>query len=248
MSTDRKRIAIVGATSGIAEACARIWAEEGGRDFVLYGRRAEALEAISADLRVRDPKAEVIPVVADLADPGGIDALVARAQGDWPLDTVLIAFGVLTDQATLQTDTKALARSLAVNALAPALWAEAFARSAGSAGTRIAVIGSVAGDRGRKSNYAYGAAKGLVEHYVEGMQHRFASGGPVPVLIKPGPTRTAMTAHMDQAKMAPVEQVAREILAGIARGKAVIYTPAKWSIIMAVIRNLPRALFHRMDI
>lgn len=248
MSTHRKRIAIVGATSEIAEACARLWADDGGRDFLLYGRRAEALEAISADLRVRDPEAEVISVNADLADIGGIDALVAKAQGDWPLDTVLIAFGVLPDQGAVQTDTQALATSLAVNALAPVLWAEAFARSVGSAGTRIAIIGSVAGDRGRKSNYAYGAAKGLVERYVEGMQHRFASGGPDPVLIKPGPTRTAMTAHMDQAKMAPVENVAKEIVGGIARGKAVIYTPAKWSIIMATIRHLPRVLFHRMDI
>lgn len=248
MTAERKRIAIVGATSTIAENCARIWAEEGGCDFVLYARRAEPLEAMAADLRIRDPKAAVACVVADLADAEAVDSLVAQSKGERPLEAVLVAFGVLPDQAALQGNTAALAESLAINAVAPVLWAEAFARAAGSAGTRIALIGSVAGDRGRKTNYAYGAAKGLVERYLEGMQHRFAAGGPVPILIKPGPTRTTMTAHMDQDKMALVEDVARAIVNGIAEGRPILYTPAKWKLIMMVVRNMPRIIFNRMNI
>lgn len=242
---DRDRIVIVGATSGIAEACGRFWAARKKYNFVLIGRRAEALNAIASDLRVRDCDATVRTIATSLTDPEAIDCVVANCAQP---AIVLIAFGMLPDQAIMQTDTVALNKALTVNAVAPVLWAEAFARATDGGTCKIAVIGSVAGDRGRKSNYAYGAAKGLLERYVEGMQHRFASGGPVPVLIKPGPTRTAMTAHMNQAKMAPVENVAKEIIAGIARGKAVIYTPAKWSIIMATIRHLPRVLFHRMDI
>lgn len=243
--TDRPRIAIVGATSGIAEACARVWAARGTHDFVLIGRHAEALEAIAADLRVRDPIADVKVIETPLTEPSAVESTIARSGSP---SIVLIAFGILPDQARMQADTAALSDALHVNAVAPVLWAEAFARGAGSNACRIAVLGSVAGDRGRKSNYAYGAAKGLVDLYLQGMQHRFAGTAVVPIIVKPGPTRTAMTAHMDHSKMAPVAQVASRIVEGIARGTPVIYAPAKWAVIMAVIRNLPRAVFNRMDI
>ena len=112
------------------------------------------------------------------------------------------------------------------------------------------MIGSVAGDRGRRSNYVYGAAKGLVERYLEGLRHRLAGTGVRVVLVKPGPTDTPMTAHLKSAgvRLAPVEQVAADIVRACDRGRAVVYTPAKWALIMAVIRNLPRAVFDRMDI
>lgn len=243
--TERPTIAIVGATSGIAEACARVWATRGTHDVSLIGRRAEALDRIADDLRVRDPGAAVQVIETPLTDPGAVDNVVSRCGTP---AIVLIAFGILPDQARMQEDTKALAEALQINAVAPVLWAEAFARGAAGRQCSIAVLGSVAGDRGRKSNYAYGAAKGLVERYLQGMQHRFARTAVVPVLIKPGPTRTAMTAHMDTAKMASVEDVAARIVAGIDRGRPVIYAPAKWALIMAVIRNLPKVVFDRMDI
>lgn len=242
----RPGIVIVGATSGIAEACARIWGKRGTHDFILIGRRASALDAIAADLQVRCPGTTAQVIETSLTDPGAIDETVARCGSP---EIVLIAFGVLPEQARMQEDTAALGEALRVNAVAPALWAEAFSRIAsGRTSCRIAVLGSVAGDRGRKSNYAYGAAKGLVERYMQGLQHRFAGSGVVPILVKPGPTRTAMTAHMDPSKMARVEDVATRIVAGIDRGRPVIYAPAKWALIMAVIRNLPRTVFNRMDI
>lgn len=246
MSDDRNLTVIVGAASGIAEACTRLWAAEGGRDFVLLGRNSSALDAIAADLRVRDPQADITTITDDLAEAGAVDRAIAQLPRR--PDTALIAFGQLPEQSALEQSTNALAASMTVNGLAPVLWAEALARAAHGHHCRIAVIGSVAGDRGRKSNYAYGAAKGMVERYVQGMQHRFAKGGPILTLIKPGPTSTAMTAHMDQSKMAPVSRVAEDIVAGIVKGKPVVYTPGKWALIMTVIRNLPRAVFNRMDI
>ena len=129
------------------------------------------------------------------------------------------------------------------------LFAEAFVqRMAHQAGGTVALIGSVAGDRGRKSNYVYGAAKGLVERYAQGLQHRFGAGPLTVVLVKPGPTATPMTAHLPGAKLAPVEHVARDIVAGIARGQAVVYTPGKWRLVMLVIRHLPAFIFNKMDI
>jgi len=141
--------------------------------------------------------------------------------------------------------------AMRLNALSPVLFAEAFAgRMAVRQQGTIAVIGSVAGDRGRQSNYVYGAAKSLVATYLEGMQHRFAGAGVKIVLIKPGPTDTPMTAHLKDGKLklAPVEDVAKAIVKGIESGKPVIYAPAKWRVIMLIIRHLPRFVFNKMRI
>ena len=114
----------------------------------------------------------------------------------------------------------------------------------------IALIGSVAGDRGRKSNYVYGAAKGLVTRYAQGLQHRFAGTGVKVVLIKPGPTDTPMTAHLKNtgAKLASVESVAKLIVDGVEVGKPVVYAPGKWWLIMMIIRHLPAIIFNKINI
>ena len=108
----------------------------------------------------------------------------------------------------------------------------------------------MAGDRGRKSNYVYGAAKGLVERYAQGLQHRLAATDVKVLLVKPGPTDTPMTAHLKQggARLASSAQVAADIVKAVDTGKAVLYTPGKWALIMLVIRNLPAFVFNRMDI
>jgi short-subunit dehydrogenase len=131
------------------------------------------------------------------------------------------------------------------------LFAEAFATSMQKAnrGT-LAIIGSVAGDRGRKSNYIYGAAKGLVSRYVQGMQHRFANTNVKIVLIKPGPTDTPMTTQLKQqgAKLASADQVASYIVNGILHGQTTIYAPPIWKLIMMIVRHIPAFLFNRLNI
>ncbi len=114
----------------------------------------------------------------------------------------------------------------------------------------LALIGSVAGDRGRKSNYVYGAAKGLVTRYAEGLQHRLAKTDVKVILIKPGPTETPMTAALSQqkVKLARVEDVAAQIVKGIKAGKSVIYAPPKWWLIMLILRHLPSGIFNRLEI
>jgi short-subunit dehydrogenase len=107
----------------------------------------------------------------------------------------------------------------------------------------------VAGDRGRKSNYVYGSAKGLVARYAQGLQHRLARSSIKVSLIKPGPTLTPMTENLSSTKgFANVEDVAKDIVKGISKGQSVIYTPAKWQIIMMIIRHLPSFIFNKMDI
>ncbi len=247
----KKRIVIVGATSAIAEHCARYWLEKQPSDLTLVGRDAKRIERVAKDLKVRSPQSEIRVVQAEFLNPKAISATVKNIVESGRVDIVLIAHGSLPDQSECQNDLQSCRDALEINGVSPVLYAEAFAKEMEKAnhGT-IALIGSVAGDRGRKSNYVYGAAKGLVARYAQGLQHRFASTGVKVVLIKPGPTDTPMTAHLKEkgAKLAPVEDVATRIVEGIELGKPVVYAPGKWWLIMMIIRHLPAFVFNKMDI
>lgn len=246
-----KRIVIVGATSAMATHCARLWAHGQTQDFTLLGRDAERLGRVATDLRARSNGSRVTTVVADFANGSLIAETVDAICSRGPVDIVLIAHGSLGDQATSQRDLAQCQSELEVNGVSPVLFAEAFAGHMERAGRgTLALIGSVAGDRGRKSNYVYGAAKGMVTRYAQGLQHRFAGSAVKVVLIKPGPTDTPMTSHLKSGgpKMAPVEDVARGIVAAIDSGRAVAYVPPIWRVIMMVIRHLPAFIFNRLNI
>lgn len=218
---------------------------------ILVGRDLARLDPIAADLRVRGPATTITTVTTDFQDGTKIASFAQDCMIGTPPDLVLIAHGALPDQSACQSDLAVCSEALSVNGISPALFAEAFVeRMVTEDRGTIAIIGSVAGDRGRKSNYVYGAAKGLVETYSQGLQHRLAKSVVKVVLIKPGPTDTPMTAHLKTkgAKLAPVEAVAQEIVNGIEKGKSVIYVPGKWALIMFVIRNLPNVIFGKMDV
>ncbi len=242
-----QRIVIIGASSAIAEHCARLWAREPVA-LVLVGRELARVQRVADDLRVRSPQSSVQPVQADFADPAAIAALASRLAAEGRIDIVLVAHGSLPEQAACQQDLAAAQQALLINGVSPALFAEAFAAAMQGTGGTIAVIGSVAGDRGRKTNYVYGAAKGLLDRYLQGMQHRFEGSRLRLVLVKPGPTATPMTAHLPPRGLAPVATVAQCIVDGVAAGRPVIYAPAKWRLIMLVIRHLPRFIFHKLNI
>ena len=247
-----KKIAIIGATSTMAEHCARLWlAQQPTAELILVGRDLPRTQRVAADLQVRSPQAHIHVVQASFSDPAAIDEVVAGMCASSPLDIALIAHGALPEQAQCQNDLQACHEALDINGISPVLYAEAFAKHMEQAqhGT-IALIGSVAGDRGRQSNYVYGAAKGMVTRYAQGLQHRFADSAVKVVLIKPGPTDTPMTAHLkgQGAKLAPVESVAKQMVDGIAAGKPVVYAPGKWWLIMMVIRHLPLFIFNKMNI
>ena len=247
----KKKIVIIGATSAIAEQCRSPMGKRvPGRDDS-GGRDHEKTERIASDLRVRTPKTTITSIQADFLDPDQIQAVVDQICKEGDVDIALVAHGSLPSQKECQNDLKKCREALDVNGVSPVLFAEAFVMHMQKAdrGT-LAIIGSVAGDRGRKSNYVYGAAKGLVSRYVQGLQHRLAHTGVKLVLIKPGPTDTPMTVHLKQAgaKLAAVDHVARDIVHGIAQGQQVVYTPGIWSLIMMVIRHLPYFVFKRMDI
>ncbi|QFY41403.1 SDR family NAD(P)-dependent oxidoreductase [Candidatus Methylospira mobilis] len=246
-----KRIVIIGATSAIAEHCARLWVQDKAIDLTLLGRDVNRVERVAVDLRVRSPQSNIRAVQAELLNPISIQLAVDSIVEPGPVDTVLIAQGFLPEQSVCQTDLEACREALEINGISPVLYAEAFAgHMARENRGSLALIGSVAGDRGRKSNYVYGAAKGLVTRYAQGLQHRFAGTGVKVVLIKPGPTDTPMTAHLKDKgiKLAAVEDVAQQIVSAVDRGQAVAYVPGKWQLIMWMIRHLPALIFNRINI
>lgn len=248
---NKKRIVIVGATSLIAEQCARLWLKEQPIELVLVGRDVHRLERIAKDFQVRSPQSDIQIVQSGFLDPKLINTTVESIVESGSVDILLIAHGSLPDQAQCEDSLEKCREALEINGISPVLYAEAFAKHMSKIdhGT-IAVIGSVAGDRGRRSNYVYGAAKGLVARYAQGLQHRFAGTGVHVVLIKPGPTDTPMTANLkaNGVKLASVELVARQIVDGIAKGKSVIYTPIQWRIIMLIIMHIPNFIFNKLKI
>ena len=250
MMEDKKRIVIIGATSAIAKHCARLWVTDTPVNLTLVGRDADKTERVAADLRVRSPHSVIQVLTVDFINPLAIQQLVEGIVDEGRVDIVLIAHGSLPDQAVCQQDLSVCHQELTINGVSPVLFAEAFAGHMQKAnqGT-LAIIGSVAGDRGRKSNYVYGSAKGLVTRYAQGLQHRLANTGVKVVLIKPGPTDTPMTAYLkQQGGLAKVEDVAKLISKAIHQGKPVVYSPAKWAFIMMIIRHLPRFVFNKLEI
>ncbi len=235
----------------MATHCARLWVQNAAVDLVLVGRDLSRLERVALDLKARSADSIVQTLTARFTDASAIQALVTELAAQQVIDVALIAHGSLGDQAESQNNLQRCQQELETNGISPVLFAEAFAQVMAKAdhGT-LAVIGSVAGDRGRKSNYVYGAAKGLVTRYVQGLQHRFAGTNVKVVLIKPGPTETPMTAALaaNGAKMASVQEVAQGIVTAIEKGTPVAYVPGKWWLIMMVIRHLPRLIFNKMNI
>jgi len=165
------------------------------------------------------------------------------------IDIALIAFGSLPDSEACFLDLELLSRTLNTNGQATLLWMAALDQLSGL--SRLAVIGSVAGDRGRASNAAYGAAKAMVASFASAMSQRAFQRrlGYTVSLIKPGFVDTPMTRHMKKGLLwTQPDQLARRILVAIDRGQAEVYTPGFWRGIMLIIRHLPRGFFWRLPL
>ncbi len=245
------RIIIIGATSAIAEHCARLWVQTNTVQMVLVGRDLTRLEWVAADLKVRSSQSTFQLKQTDFLDPTAIQTTVQELTQEGPIDIVLIAQGSLPEQQDCQQDLKLCQDTIALNATSPVLFAEAFASAMEKvAHGKLALISSVAGDRGRKSNYVYGAAKGLVNRYAQGLQHRLADKGVRVILIKPGPTDTPMTTHLKAqgVNLASVESVATLIVQAIEQGKKEVYAPSRWWLIMRIIQHLPNIIFNQLNI
>lgn len=238
----------LGATSAIAEATLRLLAERGAR-FYLVGRNPEKLYAVAADLHTRGA-AGVATHTMDLDDTTAHPAmLAAAAQSLGTIELALLAHGVLGNQDDAQTgysDTEAILRTNFLSPVSLITWLANYFESS-KEGT-LAVISSVAGDRGRKSNYVYGASKGALSIFVDGVRNRIDRAGVQVLTIKPGFVATPMTAHLPQGLLfATPAQVARGIVKAIEKRRDVVYLPPFWRVIMLVVRMIPGRIFKKLN-
>lgn len=243
-------VVIFGATSAIAHATARLLVARGCNVFAV-GRNADRLESLLADLRVRcGPGQLVLGARADLDLLEQHEALFDKAQQAMgAIDTVLIAHGVLPDQSACEASTESLLRAVHTNATSAIALAALAARRVAEGGT-IAAIGSVAGDRGRQSNYVYGASKGMLALFLQGLRNRLAGRNIQVLTIKPGFVDTPMTAGFERkgALWATPERIAAGILRAIEQRRDVVYLPWFWAPIMLVIRHIPERVFKRLSL
>jgi decaprenylphospho-beta-D-erythro-pentofuranosid-2-ulose 2-reductase len=243
--TERKNVIVLGATSAIAEATVRIWAERGYR-VLLCGRSASHLDTIAQDLRARGAVAETAALDLAVCDaekefPGLVDRLGGA-------DIVLVAYGMLGDQTRAESDRQEAETIFRTDFSSAAHWCLAAANylEARKSGVLV-VIGSVAGDRGRASNYIYGSAKAGLGVLVQGLAHRLARTGARAVLVKPGFVATPMTHSMGGRGLlwSKPDTIARIIAMAAERPRPIVYAPSFWRPIMRIVRELPYRVMHR---
>jgi len=241
-----QRVLIIGATSAIAEATARRYAARGAAIYLL-GRQATRLEAITADLRVRGAKAS--SGYLDVNDNSNYSTMLDTAwENLGSVDVVLIAHGTLPDQAACEASVDLSLREFATNGTSTIALCTALVPRLRS-GATIAVISSVAGDRGRASNYLYGSAKAAVTTYLSGLGQRLRLQGINVLTIKPGFVDTPMTATFKKSALwAKPDQIAKGIVHAIDHRRAVAYLPGFWWIIMFVIKSIPEYMFRRIKL
>jgi decaprenylphospho-beta-D-erythro-pentofuranosid-2-ulose 2-reductase len=242
-----RTVLVLGATSAIAIAyCRRLAAE--GSSFVLVGRRGERLATIAADLEARGAL-KAAALVSDLSDMASCESRFAKFCATLGMpDQVLLAYGILGKQDAAENDADATRRSLDVNFTSAALWLQMAAKLLPRDKPRwIIVISSVAGDRGRRSNYVYGAAKAGLSAFAEGLAHRLHGTGLHVLTVKPGFVDTPMTSHLDRGGplWASPEQIAKGIEQAVHKNRSIAYTPRFWWPIMTIVRLLPRPIFFR---
>jgi short-subunit dehydrogenase len=244
-----RRILITGATSAIAQEAAKHFAADGDA-FLLVGRNPHKLAAVADDLRARGA-IEVTTEVVELIDLARcsrlIDEAVEKLGG---LDALLVAQGTLPDQAACEADPVQTLREFSLNAMGPiTLLLKAAAHFETQRNGCLAVITSIAGVRGRRSNYVYGSAKAAVSTFLEGLRGRMGEVGVSVVDIRPGFVDTPMTAHLPKKTLfATPASVGERIYRAMVAGDAVVYTPWFWRWIALVIQLIPRSIFVKLSI
>ena len=242
------KILIIGATSAIAHATAKCFAKDGA-ELLLVGRTSEKLMAVADDLKVRGAK-QVETFVLDVSELDRHQTMIEHAITTLNgLDMLLIAHGTLGDQRKCELSVAETLREFTNNCTSVisllTIGANHFEQQKRGC---IAVISSVAGDRGRQSNYVYGSAKAGVSAFLQGLRNRLAKSGVAVLTVKPGFVDTPMTASVKKGPLfASAQTVGQGIYRAMLQGKDVVYLPWFWQPIMFLIRSIPESIFKKMS-
>jgi len=244
-----RKIIVAGATSAIAEATCRSFARQGDRLY-LVGRRENELRNISADLKIRGAD-RVDYQVLDLSKPDEHQQLLENAELAMEgVDMLFVAYGTLPDQQACEESFELSLQEFNTNCVSVlslvSLTANLFQKQKNG---HIVVITSVAGDRGRKSNYLYGTAKGAVSIFLQGLRNRLYDSGVHVLTVKPGFVDTPMTKDFTKGILwASPQTVASKINKAINNKSDILYVPWYWQVILLVIKSIPETLFKRMSL
>lgn len=244
-----QNIIIIGATSAMAKEVAKLYALEKA-NLYLIARDTSKLDTIKQDLMVRGANTvHTAPFDANQFDSH--PALIEQAfKALGRVDVLFVAHGSLPNQELCQTDSMKAIEELNTNGVSViSLLTHAATKMEQQKSGNITVITSVAGDRGRQSNYVYGAAKGLVSTFLQGLAQRLSKSCIHVLDIKPGFVDTPMTAEFDKGALwAKPEKVARIIKKRISKKSSFSYTPAFWFVIMTIIKFIPRPIFDKIKL
>src|SRR5215472_8478523 len=243
------KIMIIGATSAIAHETAKFFARDGAELF-LVGRTAAKLENVSNDLKVRGAK-RTETFLLDLSDLDRHQEMIQTAiEALGGLDMVLISHGTLSDQQLCQQSVAKTIEELTTNFTSVisllTILANYFEQQRRGC---IAVVTSVAGDRGRLSNYVYGTSKGGVSIFLQGLRSRLSTSGVTVVTVKPGLVDSPMTASLKKGLLfAQPAKVGKGIYEAMIKGREVVYLPWFWRPIMAIIKSIPEPMFKKLSV
>jgi len=246
MTVKFQNVLVLGATSGICQAVLQTLCADQCA-FTLIARHETKLQSIAADLKVRGAK-KVEVIAGDLSAVDGQAALIDRA---WPksqaFDLAIVAYGIMFEQVDCQSQSALTVQTMNVNAISRMTLCEILASRflEQKRGTLIG-ISSVAGDRGRQSNYIYAASKAAFSAYLSGLRARLCKEGIHVMTVKPGIIDTPMTAHIQKRPfVVPPSIAAKYIVSGARSKRDVVYTPPIWGWIMLVIKHIPEFLFKK---
>jgi short-subunit dehydrogenase len=242
-----KNVLILGATSDMAQAIARRFAAAGW-GLTLAARNRELLEPVASDLRIRS-EAEIHALEFDATDFSAHRQFYESLEAE--PDVVISVFGYMGDQHQARLDLDEVRKTIDVNYTGAVSILNVVANDFEQRGQGAIVgISSVAGDRGRQSNYIYGSAKAGFTAYLSGLRNRMAKSGVHVMTVKPGFCRTKMTENLDlpAALTAEPEHVARAVFQGVQKKRNVVYTLWMWRWIMMVIRHIPEFIFKKLSL
>ncbi len=244
-----KKILILGAASAIAQETARCFAKEGSA-FFLAARSQEKLRIISDDLKCRGAS-EIFCLETDLNDVYKHASLIDQALRSLKgLDLVLLTYGTLGDQKKCEASYEETLKELQTNFLSAVSLLTLLSNHMESLGRgSLAVITSVAGDRGGAGNYVYGTAKGALSIFLEGLRGRLTKSGVHVLTVKPGFVDTPMTARFRKGFLfASAKSVGEGIHHAILKKKDVVYLPWFWKPVMCLVKMIPEGIFKRLNL
>ena len=243
---DTQHIVVVGASSAIAHDTSRLYAKEGAR-FTLVGRNLQKLESCKKDLIARGA-GEVTLLEQDFSKPFESQNLLGQIQK--PIHTTLVAHGILGDQEKLLQCSKSRKELFQTNTMSVIEFTSELIEPMKDQGYgNIAIISSVAGDRGRQSNFFYGTSKAALTAFASGLRNYLNPFKVHVMTVNPGFVSTPMTADIEQGPLfASSKVVARDIKRGLEKRRNILYTPGFWRYIMLIIRNIPENIFKRLKL